>query len=430
MPSLWRTTFKKAEEALKDSVKYTTDTVKPIIATGKERTRSRKISDMLLFFAAALLIIVPFISFIKLPDLVWNFYLNVGSLSVAMPSGLIWSEIRLLSSFADLVAYGTAGSALLTIFITPYFIVLSIVSFVALIKSIVKFCKGESYDITNLTRKALSRVLTFFVFVSLFSTNGFNVRISPLMLVSLIFAMALIIAAAVYSLIASKKSLFANPKEGYGAISMIAYFAFALLSVLFIMSFRAFDYISIFISAVQANTDDLSILLGSIFAFPTLIFGLLLLFNYVKNVKSSFRSAVYLNYASREEKIYYKRACLNHTNSVSMMVIATIHLVFSFMLAFTFFLGNIETITSILESFGKIAFADFISYLLKAAVSPFSKFLYPSLIIWVISVIGVVAKCICSSLAKKQASAPKKDIATEELATEDTKPEEISNTAE
>lgn len=398
---------KNAEKALKSAAKDNTDASNPIIVTGKERTKSRKISDMLLFIATALLIIVPFFSVVKFTSIaVYNFYFYLGGEAIAAPSGYLWSIIQLLSSIGNLDGsiQNIALSVLavpFSIFLIFYFLVISIVSFVSLIKSIIKFARGESYAITGLTLKALSRVLTLFVFISILSTNAFGVVASPIMKMTLFLASALIIASAVLSFVANRKAVFLSAKDGFGAIATLAFFAISLLSAVLFVNYKAYQYIGIIFRAATGNESDF-IVLAAVASFPALIFSFFALVKNLSNMKSSFKSAVFLNYTSRNERAYHRRAQIKHLPCVSYMVIATIYLFFSISLASIGFLGNIEAIEWIISNFADYDFMEALSYLLRAIFEPFEIYISFPLMIWELSVLSVVANGVTKSLAKKK----------------------------
>lgn len=387
---------KTAEKTLKTAVKETTTASNPIILKGSQRTASRKISDMLMFFATIILILVPFVSFISLTGTgaYREGFVLFGNY-VQYPTGYLWGAISLLSSLDYLSSLASndpaaALSILFAIFFTLYLLVLQIVSIVAFIKTIVKFCKGESYDITKRTLKIFGRTLLFFIFASLFSTNALSINISGAMKLAIFVASVLIIGAAVLSFISNRRNIFVSYKEGYGAMGMLIFFSISLLCALLLIGFKSFNYLGLILQAIEYSTNEL-ILMAAVIAFPTFILSFILLIKNFKNFKESFKSAVYLNYTSREEKAFHNSVSIYSFNPVAFLVLSTITLAFS-------------------TSLTLIVFTD---YLDAQGISIAAKYILLPFAIWTLALVNVIATGVCKSLAKKKIENAKSEFASE-----------------
>ncbi len=400
---------KKAEKALKASLKEKTDASKAIILSGKERTKVRKISDMLLFFATAILLVFPFISFVEMSGAIYSPGFILFGHYVPYPTGYLWGIIQILSSFDWLINFSNVSLAVIirAIFalgLIVYFLVLSIVSFVSIISSIIAFAKGKSYNITSKALKSLVTVFTFSIFSSILSSNALNVQLSSSMKIMLALAIMLMLAAAALSFATNIKKQFVSKKAGFDSIFSLAMLVISLVLALAFISFRCFDYyrrlyLTIEGSEIGATFYTLAMLL----AFPTMIVGLILLTRNLKALKKSFKEATYINYVSREEKTLYKHVYAKKYTTVSYAVVASIFLTLSFVIYSLDVgrgaLGDYNTISQLIQAING-DFFDIAADFIRAAIIMLPNMIFP-IFVWGISVVALIAHCVCSSMAKK-----------------------------
>lgn len=424
---------KKAEKALKSSLKEKTDASKEIIASGKERTKLRKISDMLLFIATAILLVFPFISFVEMSGAIYSPGFKLFGTFVQFPTGYLWGIIQILSSFDWLFNFSNVGlaaiiRAIFAIGLIIYFIVLSIVSFVSIITSTVNFAKGKSYNITSKALKSLIAILSFALYSSILSSNALDVKLSSSMKLMLGLSILLMLAACAISFAESIKKQFVSKKAGFDAIFSLAMLVFSLVTALAFTGFRCYDYYKRIYFVLEGNDiAEIFYAFAALLAFPAMIFGLILLSNNIKALKKSFKEACYINYVSREEKTLYRHVLSKKYATVAYAVLASIFLTISFTICSLdvarSVIGNYSTVAQFMEAvsnnFFEI-FADFIS----ATVRTLPSMSFP-IFIWAVSVVALVAKCVCNSLAKKQIESTMDEVASNEKT--DTPPTEIKN---
>ena len=424
---------KKAEKALKSSLKEKTDASKEIIASGKERTKLRKISDMLLFIATAILLVFPFISFVEMSGAIYSPGFKLFGTFVQFPTGYLWGIIQILSSLDWLFNFSNIGLAVIiraifAIGLIIYFIVLSIVSFVSIITSTVNFAKGKSYNITSKALKSLIAILSFALYSSILSSNALDVKLSSSMKLMLGLSILLMLAACAISFAESIKKQFVSKKAGFGAIFSLAMLVFSLVTALAFTGFRCYDYYKRIYFVLEGNDiAEIFYAFAALLAFPAMIFGLILLSNNIKTLKKSFKEACYINYVSREEKTLYRHVLSKKYATVAYAVLASIFLTISFTICSLdvarSVIGNYSTVAQFMEAvsnnFFEI-FADFIS----ATVRTLPSMSFP-IFIWAVSVVALVAKCVCNSLAKKQIESAMDEVASNEKT--DTPPTEIKN---
>ena len=326
---------KTAEKSLKTAVKETTEASEPIIVQGKARTWSRKISDLLLFAAAAILLIFPFISFVEFSGAVYNPGFNLFGHYVQYPSGYFWGIIQLLSSFEWLFKFQSVSLAIVirAIFalgLIAYFIALSIVSFVSIITTIVAIAKGKSINVVKKALSALSHILTFCLYSSILSTNALDVKLSGSMKLALGFSILLILAAAILMFATNIKNQFVSKKVGFNSILSLFMLIFSIVCALSFIGFRCYDYYKrAFFTFSGNDISEILYVLALFLCFPTIVFGLILLSRNLKTLKRSFKEATYINYVSREEKTFYKRIWATDYKIISYAALASIFLTLS-----------------------------------------------------------------------------------------------------
>ena len=124
----------------------------------------------------------------------------------------------------------------------------------------------------------------------------------------------------------------------------------------------------------------------------------------LKTLKRSFKEATYINYVSREEKTLYKRIWATDYKIVSYAALASIFLTLSLVI-FSF-----DVSRAVVDGYGtasnfitaiKFDFFDIIFDFIRAVIIRLPNIFFP-VFIWGISVVALIVKCICSSMAKKQ----------------------------